>query len=65
MGNKDGRHSDMITQLLRHLTLLLHDVDVKGDVFRRTIYPPSLVVIAFIFSELLRGTLKTKKARCE
>ena len=29
--------------------------DVKGDMFRRTIYPPSLVVIAFIFSELRRG----------
>ena len=45
----------MITQLLRHVTSSSHDADVKGDIFRRTIYPPSLVVIAFIFSELQRG----------
>ena len=30
------------------------DADVKGVIFRHTIYPPSLVVIAFIFSELRR-----------
>ena len=34
-----------------------NDDDVKGDIFRHTIYPPSLVVIAFIFSELRRGRL--------
>ena len=27
-------------------------VDVKGDIFRHTNFPPSLAVIAFIFSEL-------------
>ena len=45
-------HSEMITQLLRHVTPSRRDADIKGDIFRRTIYPPSLVVIAFIFSEL-------------
>ena len=48
-------HSEMITQLLRHVTSYPHDANVKGDIFRHTIYPPSLVVIAFIFSELRRG----------
>ena len=42
----------MITQLLRHVTPSRRDADIKGDIFRRTIYPPSLVVIALIFSEL-------------
>ena len=57
-----------ITQLLRHVTSSPHDADVKGDIFRRTIYPPSLVVIALMFSELRRGCpspgrRRTKKAR--
>ena len=52
---QDGRHSEMITQLLRPVTSSPHDEDVKGDIFRRTIYPPSLVVVVFIFSELRRG----------
>ena len=47
-------HSEMITQLLRHVTPSPPDAGVKGDIFRRSIYPPSLVVIAFIFSELRR-----------
>ena len=55
MADQDGRHSEIITQLLRHVTSSPHDVEVKGDIFRRTIYPPSVVVIAFIFSELRRG----------
>ena len=50
MADQDGRHSEITTQLLRHVTSSNHDVDFKGDIFRRTIYP--LVVIAFIFSEL-------------
>ena len=41
--------------LLRHETSSAHDAEVKGDTFSRTIYPPSLAVIAFIFSELRRG----------
>ena len=52
MADQNGRHSEMITQLLRHLTPSPHDGDAKGNIFRRTIYPPSLVVIAFIFSKL-------------
>ena len=52
MAGKDGRHSELITQLLRHVTSSHHDADLKGDIFRRTIYPPRLVVIAFIFAEL-------------
>ena len=54
MADQDARRSEMITQVLRHVTSSPHDADVKGDILRRTIYPPSLVVIAFIFSELRR-----------
>ena len=32
-----------------------HDADVKGDIFRHSIYPPNVVVIASIFSELRKG----------
>ena len=55
MADQDGRHSEMITQLLRHVTSSRHDADVKGDIFRRTIYPSSLVVLALIFSKLRRS----------
>ena len=55
MADQDGHHSEMITQSLCHVTSQPRDADVKGDIFRHTIYPPSLVVIAFIFSELRRG----------
>ena len=55
MADQERRHSEMITQLLCHMTSSAHDVDVKGDIFRHTIYPSTLVVIAFIFSELRRG----------
>ena len=53
MTTQDGRHSEMVMQL--HVTSQRHNADVKGDTFRHTIYPPSVVVIAFIFSELRRG----------
>ena len=55
MVDQDGRHSDMITQLLSHWTSSPHYADAKGEIFRRTIYPPNLVVIAFIFSEFRGG----------
>ena len=55
MADQDGCHSELIMQLLRHVTSSLHDADVKEYIFRRTGYPPSLVVIAFIFSELCMG----------
>ena len=55
MADKDGRHSEVITKLSHHVTSSPYDTDVKEDIFRLTIYPPSLVVIAFIFSELRRG----------
>ena len=32
MADQDGRHSEMITQLLRHVTASPRDADVKGDV---------------------------------
>ena len=57
MADQDGRHSEMITQLLRHVTSSPYDANIKGDIFRHTIYPPILVVIAFIFSELQRGQI--------
>ena len=56
MADQDGRNSDMNTQLLRHVTSSPHDTDAKGDIFRRAIYLPSLVVIASIFLELQRGS---------
>ena len=52
MENKDGRHSDMVMQLLRHVTSSACDADVKGDIFRPTIYSPSLAVIGFILGTL-------------
>ena len=55
MADQDGHHSKVITQLLRHVTSSPRDADVKGDIFRRTIYPPSLIVTALTFSELRRG----------
>ena len=55
MADQDGRHSKLNTQILRHVTSSPHDAEVKGDIFRRTIYPPSLAVIAIIFLELRRG----------
>ena len=55
MADQDGRHSEMVTQLLRHVTSSPHNGDVKGDIFRRTIYPPNVVVIAFIYSRSYGG----------
>ena len=55
VADQDGRRSEMITQLLHHVTSQPHDADVKGDIFRHTIYPPSVVAIACIFSELRGG----------
>ena len=51
MADQDGRHSEMVTQLLRHVMSYPHDEDFKGDIFRHTIYPPIVVVIVPIFSE--------------
>ena len=55
MADQDGRHSEMITQLLHHMSSSPHDADFKGDIFRRTIYPPSLVVIAVFYSRSCGG----------
>ena len=52
MADQDGRHSDIMWQLLRHVKSSSRDEDVKGDIFTSTIYPQSLVVIAFILPEL-------------
>ena len=54
-GGLTWRHSDMITQLLRHATSSPHDADAKGDILIHTIYPSSFAVIAVIFSELRLG----------
>ena len=48
VADQDGRNSEIIMQLLRCVTASRHYADVKGDIFRSTIYPPSLIVIAFI-----------------
>ena len=37
MADQDGRHSEMITQLLRHVPSSPPDADVKGNIFRRTV----------------------------
>ena len=55
IADQDGRQSEMITQLLGHVTSSPYDVDVKGDIFKHTKDSPNLVVIACIFSELQRG----------
>ena len=55
MANQYGHHSKMIMQLLRAMTSSPGVGDVKGDTCRRSIYPPSLIVIAFIFWESRRG----------
>lgn len=36
------------------MTSSLVVADLKGDIFRRTFYPPSLTVTAFIFAKLWR-----------
>ena len=54
MEDQNGCHSEMITGLLCYKKSSPHDVAVKGDIFRRTIHPPSLAAIAFIFWELRR-----------
>ena len=41
MVDQDGRHSDMMLQLLHYVTSSPYDADVKGDIFRPSIYPPS------------------------
>ena len=45
MADQDFGRSETITQLLRHVTSSPHNGDVKGDIFRHTIYPPNVVVI--------------------
>ena len=43
MANQNGRHSHMMAQCEHRVTSQPHDANVKGDIFRPTIYPPSLV----------------------
>ena len=33
MADQDGRHSEMMTQLSRHVMSSLHDVDAIGGIF--------------------------------
>ena len=37
MADQDGRHSEMVTQLLRHVPSSTHDADVKGEILRHTV----------------------------
>ena len=60
MADQYGRHSDIMTQLLRHVASPSLDADVEGNIFRRTIYPPSVVVIALIFFSVNRVSFTTK-----
>ena len=52
MADQYGRYSEMGIQLLCHVTSSPHNANIRGDIFRHTIYPPSVVIIAFILSEL-------------
>ena len=52
---QDGRHLGIMTLLSRNMTSSVFVMEVKGNLFRRFIYPPSLVVIAFIVSKLRSG----------
>ena len=55
MADQDGHHLDIVTQLIRHVTLSPHMQTSKekfSDIHTCAIYPPSVVVIALIFSEL-------------
>ena len=54
MAVQDGRHLEMITQLLRHVTSLSNDADVKGDIFRSILYLPSHFIIA-LYSRRYEG----------
>ena len=45
MADQDGRYSEIITSLLLHVTSSPHDADVKGDIFRHTIYPSIAFVV--------------------
>ena len=62
MAYQHGRHSEMITQLLRHVKASPHDGYVKEVICIHTIYSPSLVAIVFKFLELPSPqSYKTKK----
>ena len=52
MADQDGRHSEIVAQLLRHVTSQPHDMDAKGDIFRHTTYPPSVIAIVLILGDL-------------
>ena len=47
--NQDGRHSDIMTQLLRHMTSSPYYKEFKENILGRTIYPLSFVVKALYF----------------
>ena len=38
-------------------------INFKGNIFGRTIYPPSLTVIAFTLAKLLKRTVRTRGKR--
>ena len=41
--------------LPRHMTSLLLVADLKGNILGRTVYPPGLIVVAFIVAKLWSG----------
>ena len=42
---------EIMTQLPRHMTSSITVADLKGNIIGRTIYRPSLIAMAFIFSK--------------
>ena len=59
MADQYGRRLEIMTLFPRHVTSSAHDADLKGNYFRRTIYPQSFIAVAFIFSELDRGDFRS------
>ena len=51
---QDGRHLTIMTLLPRDIASLLLIADLKGDIFKRTIYPSNLTDIAFLLATLWR-----------
>ena len=59
---QDGRPIwPTLTQFPCHVTSSTHDVDLKGNNFRRTIHLQRFIAVAFIFSELDTTYIKLVK----
>ena len=55
MADQYGRRLEIMTKFPHHELSSAHDVDLKGNNFRRTMPPQSFIAVAFIFLELDEG----------